>query len=70
MALAREVQEAGAEFWIVTLAERHGIPVITLAERLADLVATKGVVLNGGYNAATLWARVTGTKWGIVRRPR
>ncbi len=59
MALAREVQEAGAEFWIVTL-----------AERLADLVATKGVVLNGGYNAATLWARVTGTKWGIVRRPR
>jgi len=83
--LAREVQEAGAEFWIVTLAnaaqlepdlaaraghqkslgvdslyypdrriralaERHGIPVITLAERLADLVATKGGVLNGGYN--------------------
>ncbi len=85
VALAREVQDAGAEFWIVTLAndaqlepdpavradhqkslgvgsldypdrriralaERHGIPVITLAERLADLVATKGVVLNGGYN--------------------
>jgi len=85
VALAREVQEAGAEFWIVTLAnaaqlepdlaaraghqkslgvdslyypdrriralaERHGIPVITLAERLADLVATKGGVLNGGYN--------------------
>jgi len=86
LALAREVQATGAEFWIVTLANRvqidpraserqelmaslgvehlfypdrrirafaqqHGIPVITLAERLADFTAATGVHLNGGYNA-------------------
>lgn len=84
--LAREVRATGAEFWIVTLAnrvqidpraserqelmaslgvehlfypdrrirafaERQGIPVITLAERLAADTAESGVHLNGGYNA-------------------
>jgi hypothetical protein len=86
LTLAREVHAAGAEFWIVTLANRvqidprdserqalktalgvenlyypdrrirafaelHGIPVITLAERMADLTASTGGYLNGGYNA-------------------
>jgi len=36
---------------IRAFAQQHGIPVITLAERLADFTAATGVHLNGGYNA-------------------